>query len=135
MAYYDALITKWGTLSGTTAQKLTAINTATVASAQPAILSVNAIINAIASADFLTLTALQLQQMAFLMAGSTSVNASPGTTIRAVFQSVFSGKATTLANLSALVAPFDNATIPWWQSNGYSSPIGSGDLTAAGGLV
>jgi hypothetical protein len=38
----------------------------------------------------------------------------------------------TLNNLAALVAPFDNPTIPWWQANGYTSPISQGDLDAAG---
>lgn len=135
MAYYDALKTEWATLTGTTAQKLASINAMTVAAAQPAVLSVTAIINAIASADFLALTALQLQQMTFLLAGGASVNASPGTTIRAVFQNIFASKATTLANLSALVSPFDNATTPWWQANGYASPISPSDLSAAGGLT
>lgn len=149
MAYYTALIDAWNSatqppvgvtgtaLTGlTTAQKLAAINAWTVAgSQQKSILSVNAIINAILPADMLSLTATQLQIMALLLAGNGTVDASPGTTIRGVFQSIFSGKTTTLNALSALVAPFDTPTRPWWQANGYSSPINANDLLAAGGLV
>lgn len=141
MAYYSALQSKWATLTGTTAAKLVAVNALTVTAAQPAILQPSAIVDAIASADFLTLTALQLQQMSFLLSGSSTVDASPSTTIRAVFQSIFSGKTTTLANLSALVSPYDNATIPWWQATvaqgggGLSSPVSANDLAAAGGLT
>lgn len=133
MAYYDALIAKWATLNpGTTAAKLTQLNAITVAAAQPAILTVNSIINAIVAADLLSLTAVQLAAMQLLLQGNGSVNGSPGTTVRNVFQSIFSGKATTLANLAALVAPFDNATVPWSQANGYPVPITLNDLVTPG---
>ena len=137
MAYYDALIAKWNTLSGTTQSKLTQINALTVANPQKAILTPSAIINACVAADIASLTASQVALFALLIAGS-SVDASTGTTIRAGVQAIFAGKTTTLANLGALVAPFDNATIPWWQATvaqgggGLSSPVGTGDLSAAG---
>lgn len=133
MAYWDVFVTKWGTLNpGTTAQKLAQLNAITVAAAQPAIVDVNKIKNAIVAADFTSLTQLQVSQMSFLLTGNSVVDASPGTMIRAVFQSIFAGKATTLANLSALVSPFDNATIPWTQANGYPTPASLNDTIAAG---
>jgi hypothetical protein len=146
MAFVDTLISVWTgspsppagvtglTLIGqTTPTKLTRINAWTVVTPKPAMLSVDKIRGAITSADYLALTALQLQQMAFLLQGSTTVDASPGTTIRAVFQSIFAGKTTTLANLTALVTPFDNATTLWLTANGYTNPpLGPADLAEAG---
>lgn len=138
MAYYDALIAKWGTLSGTTAAKLTAVNALTVASPQPAVLLINKVVNAIVAADLIGLTTNQLLALQIILFGNSSVDGSPGTTVRAVFQSIFTGKTTTLGNLSTLVSPFDNATIPWWQATvaqgggGLLGAVGQGDLDKAG---
>jgi N-methylhydantoinase B/oxoprolinase/acetone carboxylase alpha subunit len=131
MAYYDALKAAWNaqgipagasgtaiTGAMTTAQKIAAVNSWTLPSAQRAVLSVNAIINAIVPADFIALSQLQLSQMTLLLGGNQSVDASPGTTIRAVFQSIFAGKGTTLGQLGALVAPYDNATVQWVTAAG-----------------
>jgi hypothetical protein len=136
MAYYDALIAKWATLTpGTTAAKLTQINAATaLAPAVPAVLPPHQLINAIVFADLAALDATQMQRLTLLLSGST-VDVSPNTTIRLGMQSLFAGKTQTLQNLGALVQPFDNRTVPWWQSAGYSSPISEGDLAAAGGLT
>lgn len=141
MAYYDALIAKWGTLSGTTQAKLTTINALTVnGTAQPAIIPTYKIYNAIVPADFTSLTAAN-QQLIRDIFGMGTVDASPGTNVRTVVQNIFTGKATTLANLGALVAPFDTPQIPWWQATvaqgggGLSSPVAPVDLAAAGGLV
>lgn len=131
MAYYDALVAKWQTLSGTTIQKLAAINALTSPSPQLAILTSTQIVNAIAPADLAALTALQVAILTMLLCGGT-VNGSPGTTTRLAFQTIFAGKATTLANLTALVAPFDNAVIPWSIANGYGPTINLNDITPAG---
>jgi hypothetical protein len=133
MAYYDALIAKWATLTpGTTAQKLVQINALTVAaSAEKAMLTPSQILNACVPADLAALTTAQVTLLALLLSGA-SVDASVGTTVRAGVQAIFAGKTTTLTQLGALVAPFDNPTIPWWQANGYTSPIGVGDIGAAG---
>jgi glucose-6-phosphate dehydrogenase assembly protein OpcA len=75
-----------------------------------------------------------------LLQGS-QVDASVGTTVRAGVVAVFNGKATTLAQLGTLVAPFDTPTIPWWQATvaqgggGLTGTIGPADLAAAGGLT
>jgi hypothetical protein len=140
MAYYTALITKWNTLSGTTAQKLATINSLTIAAPQKAILTPSSIINAIAPADLAALSSAQVAMLTLLLQGS-SIDASVGTTIRLAAQNIFAGKATTLAALGALVAPYDNATIPWWQATvaqgggGLNSSVSDNDLIAAGGLV
>lgn len=144
MAYYDALKTAWNSatqpptgvtgtaLTGlTTAQKVAAVNGWTVANPQTANISVSKIIAAIVPADFLALTALQLQELQFLLQSNDFVYAPPGGTVRSVFSSVFSGKTTTLNNLSALVAPFDNATQSWCAANGYPTSGSAGNLSVS----
>lgn len=133
MAYYDLMIAKWATLTpGTTANKLAQLNAATATgTAQRALLSPSSILNAIVFADLAALTQLQVTQLTLLLAGS-SVDASVGTSIRAGIQALFAGKTTTLANLGALVAPFDSPTVPWWQANGYPRAFDLGDVAAAG---
>lgn len=139
MAYYDALIAKWPSVTGANTQaKLDNLNGQTVAVPQKALLAVNDVVNAIAAADVLSLTATQCAQLQLLIGGRDIVDASPGTNIRAAFQSLFVGKATTLAALSALVTPYDtgsNNTQPWTLANGYSRLLGLVDLQNAGGLT
>jgi hypothetical protein len=148
MSYYSALQAAWATSSAsaaalpsgvtgtslfglTTAQKIAAVNGWTVANPQPAMLQPTEVVNAIASADMLTLTATQLQIIALILqTGGGLVDASSGSNNRAVFQSIFASKPTTLANLSALVSPFDNATQLWVTHNGY--PLLSADTGNAG---
>lgn len=140
MAYYDALIAKWATLTpGTTAAKLAQVNAITISTAAvPAIIPVNKIVNAIVAADLLALTTNQLLTLQIILFGNISVDGSPGTTVRTVFQSLFAGKTTTLANLGALVAPYDNGTMPWWQATvaqgggGLVAPVQPSDLEQAG---
>jgi hypothetical protein len=148
MAYYTNLINAWNNVTqpppgvtGTaltalsTANKLVAINAWTVVgAARPAVLTPSQILNAIVFADLVSLTQLQISQLTLLLAGS-AIDASPGTSIRLGIQALFAGKATTLANLGALVAPHDAPPVLWWQANGYTSPINAADLAAAGGLV
>ena len=120
----------------TTDQKLAAINAWTVPTGVPvqALLSPSTILNAIVPADLAALTSPQVAFLTLVLEGST-VNVSLGTTIRTAIQTIFSGKTTTLQNLAALVAPFDNPTQLWWQANGFGSPITQADLAAAGGLT
>lgn len=142
MAYYDTLIAKWATLTpGTTAQKLAQINAITVTNpvAQKTVLAPSSILNAVVFADLASLTQLQVSQLTLLLQGQ-AVDASPGTSIRLGIQALFAGKATTLANLGALVAPFDSPPIPWstapiaQNGGGLNGPVTLNDLTAAGGL-
>jgi hypothetical protein len=145
MAYYTALITAWngatqpptgvtGTaLTGlTTANKLIAVNGWTVVgTAQHAILTPSQILNAVVFADLAGLTQLQVSQLTLLLQGA-QVDASVGTPIRLGIQALFAGKTTTLANLGALVAPFDSPVVPWWQANSYPRAFDLGDVAAAG---
>lgn len=143
MAYYDALITKWATLTpGTTAAKLAQINALAVATGVPAkaMLAPSAILNACVAADLASLTTAQVTLLTLLLQGS-QVDASVGTTVRAGIVAVFTGKPTTISQLGSLVAPFDSPTLPWWQTpvaqsgGGLSGPVTQADLTAAGNLT
>lgn len=138
MAYYDALTAKWATLSGMTTQKLSAINALTVPGpAVPCFLAPTQIVNAIVPADLAALSGTYLQILLILLSGA-SVNASVGTTVRIGVQTIFTGKTTTLSQLGALVAPFDNPQVPWWQAavanngGGLSAPVSQTDLDAVG---
>ena len=145
MAYYTNLINAWNSatqpptgvtgtaLTGlTTANKLIAVNGWTViGSPLKAILSPSTIINAIVPADLAALTNTQVSFLTLVLQGS-SVDASVGTTVRAAIQTIFSGKTTTLSQLGALVAPFDNPPVSWWSANGYPRPFDLGDVAAAG---
>ena len=136
MGYYTALQTAWATSSASsgalpsgvtgtslfglsTANKIAAVNAWMVVVPKPAVLGITSVINAIAPADFLALTATQIAQMQLCLGSDGQVNASPGTTVRAVFQSIFAGKTTTLANLTTLVSPYDNNQVLWTALNGY----------------
>lgn len=127
-------VTGTGLTAGmTTQQKIDAVDgwTVAVAGHLPALLTPSQILNAIVFADLATLTQLQVLQLTLLLSGTT-VDVTSGTIIRAAIQALFAGKTTTLANLAALVAPFDNPTQPWWQSVGFQSPPLLGDAIAAG---
>lgn len=134
MAYYDALIAKWATKSGTTEQKLAAVNADTVPGPPtPLIVPTYKIYNAIVPSEFAALTAANQQLVRDILAMG-SVDASAGTNVRNVLLSKFPSLTGTYANLVALAATYDT-TIPWWQSAGYTSSINKNDLDAAGGLT
>lgn len=138
MAYYDALKDKIGKVSGaTTAEKIEAVNALTVTGpAIAAIVQPSAILNAITPADFAALDALQIAKLTLLLS-SGSVDISSGTTVRQAIQNIFADKAETLANLEALVAPFESPQIPYWKASkdlggaGLTSPVSADDLRAA----
>ena len=136
MAYYTALVTAWGGLTGTTAQKLATANAAVLPTGVPApcILTPSQIINACVPADIASLTTAQVTLLTLLLQGG-SVDASAGTAVRLGIQTIFAGKANTLAQLGTLVAPFDTPTQPWWKANGYPGPFSAPDLAAAGNLT
>lgn len=133
MAYYDALVAKWGTLTpGTTAAKLTQINSITVSgSAVTMVVPTYKIYNLIVAADFTALTAAN-QQLVRDILGMGTVDASPGTAVRSRIVSLFPSGTATFTALSALAATYDTPQVSWWQSAGYSSQISQSDLTVAG---
>lgn len=139
MAYYDALKTKWATLAGTTASKLSQINALTVSGpAVPMIIPTYRVYNLIDLAEFVALTAAN-QQLVRDILGMGTVDASPGTSVRARMVAVFPS-GTTRTALNALAATFDSPAIPWWQATvaqgggALASPVSAADLVAAGGL-
>jgi hypothetical protein len=139
MAYYTALINEWALLTpGTTAAKLAQINAMTVSGSVPTVLNVTGaqLLNCINYTEFKALTAAQQQNLLLmcnvpgqLLGGSSNVAQMADGMLLDYFTN-HSGP--TIVALTALA----QATVqPWWQANGYTSPITQGDLTAAGGLV
>lgn len=142
MAYYDALIAKWATLSGTTQQKLDAINALTVTgSAEPMIIPTYSIYNLIDPTEWGSVSANN-QQIVRDIIGMGTVDASPGTPVRTRLASIFplATFPTTRAALNALAAKYDSPPIPWWQGTiaqgggALNGPVVLSDLQRAGGL-
>lgn len=147
MAYYDALITKWATLTpGTTAAKLAQLNSITVnvaGAAIPMIIPTYKIYNVIDPTEFSALTAGNQQLVRDILSMGT-VDGSPGTSIRARMVAIFSNASgpTRLA-LAAIAATYDSPVIvtPWWQATvaqgggELRGPVALSDLAAAGGLT
>lgn len=155
MAYYDALIAKWATLTGTTSDKLAQINALTVPGP-----TIDVPISSVVS--YLALNGKLFGLSAYAAAppagsNSTAVvaakelvtligspNAGP---FRMSIPTVYSGIHTFLdalvadpntgitsadeANILALAQPM----VPWWQANGYTGLLNQYDLQAAGGLT
>lgn len=161
MAYYDALTAKWATLpsADTTAQKLAAINALAVAG--PSVdVSVSSVVGVlILNGAYQTLKTFAAGSTtgvathdAALAAAQTLINwvtipNAPGLAMSnaTVYAEVATMAAAILAQETAAAGTtgftqgvhdallaLAATTIPWWQSAGYSSPIGSGDLQAAG---
>lgn len=143
MAYYDALIAKWATLTpGTTEAKLAQINALTVTGAAiPLIVPSYEIYECIDPAEFGALTAAN-QTIVRDIIGMGTVNGSPGTKTRARIVALFTNASgpTRLA-LTALAAKYDTPQIPWWkatvaQSGGeLNAPVAPSDLVQAGNLT
>jgi hypothetical protein len=141
MAYYDALIAKWATLTpGTTAAKLAQINAITVAGPTAAlIVPTYRIFNVLDTTEFGALSAANQQRVRDILSMGT-VDASTGTNARALLLSIFGAGTATRAALVALANSIENTTIPWWQATvaqgggGLSSIVTAGDLAAAGNL-
>lgn len=141
MAYYDALITKWGTLSGTTASKLAQINAITVSGAAiPMIVPTYKIYNLIVASEFASLIAAN-QQLVRDILGMGTVDASAGTQVRARIVALFPSGTATFTALSALAATYDAPTVPWSTATtalgggGLVAMVAPSDLAAAGGLT
>jgi hypothetical protein len=155
MAYYDALIARWATLAGTTAEKLAVINSLTV-EGPAADVAVSAVVASLALSG--KLAGLQayaqnppesanpeaLVAARELVALMSSPNAPAFRMSDPVVYAPVQGFLTALtADAATGVTADDHAallalaatTIPWWKANGYASPVSQGDLDAAGGLV
>jgi len=143
MAYYDALKTKWATLTSTTTDaKLAEINALTVQGPS----------RPVPIADVMTYLRsnnlwLPIKASA---AGGTSVGAAAAVDLNSdlrmqTIDMTLPLVSTMLADLvthtlltqdqaNTLVA-MGTPQIPWWQANGYTSPFNANDLEAAGGLT
>lgn len=155
MAYYDALIAKWATLTGTTADKLAQINALTAPG--PIIdVPVSAIVSYLAlNGKLATLTAyaasppqganttaiIAAKELVALIA---SPNAGPfRMSISAVYSGVHTFLDALVSDASTGITAADETKIlalaqpqiPWWQSSGYPGPLNQYDLQAAGGLT
>lgn len=142
MAYYSALIAKWPSVTGATTQaKLDNLNgqTLAVGTPKPLIVSTYEIYNCIVASEFDALTATQQQQIRDILSMGT-VDASPGTNVRARILAVFGVGSQTRTNLTNLATSFDTPSIPWWEATvaqgggGLNGPVSANDLVAAGGL-
>lgn len=132
MPDWTALQQRWATLNpGTTQQKLDQLLAQTATGpAQPMIIPTYRIYNLIDPTEFSALTAAN-QQLVRDIIGMGTVDASPGTSVRARMVALFPS-GTTRTALNALAAAYDSPPIPWWKSAGYDSVITLGDVNAAG---
>ena len=144
MAYYDALIAKWATLTpGTTAQKLAQINALTVTGVVPTTLYVTGdkIANCINYAEFKALTATQQSNVLALCRINGQLLGGSSNTAFLVDGMIIDYFPLAGPTIAALTALAQGAVTPWWQAavaqggGGLSSPVSQADLTAAGGLT
>jgi hypothetical protein len=135
VAYYDALIAEWATLTpGTTAQKLTQINNLKVAGSIPTTLYVTGsqILNCINWTEFAALTpAQQLNVLTLCSIQGSLLGGSANTSfvVDGMIIAYFPLQGSTIAALTALAKA---STVYWWQSAGYPVMINTDMLAAAG---
>lgn len=141
MAYYDALIAKWATLTpGTTEAKLAEINAMTVVGSIPTTIYVSGaeVFNCIDWAEFNALTdARQKNMLAMCAVPGALLGGSAQTSkiLAGMIIAYFSGVGPTIAALTAL-----SRALPWWQATvaqsggGLQAPVAPSDLEQAGGL-
>lgn len=144
MAYYDALIAKWPTLTpGTTAQKLAQLNAMTVTGAVPTALFITGaqLLNCINYAEFKALTATQQANLlALCQVPGALLGGSSNTTfiVDGMVLDYFQVVGPTVAALTALAK---GVTQSWASANGYPDAQAGGggitlvDLANAGGLT
>lgn len=138
MAYYDALIAKWATLTpGTTQQKLDQINAIVVTGSIPATFFVGGdqVFNCIDSTEFLARTAAQQNLILQCVSVPGLLKGGAGSFLGGIFVSVFGVSGATITALTALAKAVSQ---PWWQATvaqgggGLSSPVNAADAAAAG---
>ena len=145
MAYYDALISKWATLTpGTTQQKLDQINALSVTGSVPTsfFTTGSAVLNCINYPEFKgALTAQQqsnLLTMLSIQGPLLGGSANTAFMVAGMVIDYFPLAGPTVASLTALA----KGTVQlWWAvpvasgGGGLSSPVSTNDLLAAGGLT
>lgn len=137
MAYYDALVSKWATLTGTTASKLSQINTLTITGTVPTsfVVSGSQLLNCINWTEFSALTAAQQNNVLALCNNPSITGGSANASIigPGMFLAYFSNHAG--PTVLALIALAQSTVTPWWQANGYPGIFNTNDLVAAGNLT
>lgn len=156
MAYYDALAAKWAELSGTTPEKLAALNAETVPGPRVDVTVPAVIGRLMISGAYLGLA--KFAQDAFIgeaahdaalgsakmLMAQISIPNAPG------FNMSDAENYAAIAGMMAAMVAYPSSgmsaalrddllglcetTRPWWQANGYTSPFSIDDLEAAGGL-
>lgn len=138
-ANYAALATQWASLTpGTTTAKLAQLNGITNTGSIPTTLfSTGAqILNCINWTEFVALTAQQQSNLLMLCLSPGPLLGGSGNTtfmVDGMLLAYFTNHAG--PTITALTALAQAAATPWWQTNGFSQPIGTADLTLAGGLT
>ena len=139
MAYYDALIAKWPTLtSGTTAAKITQINAIKVnGDAVPMIVPSYMVYNLIDSTEFNALSA-DLQQKVRDILFMGTIDVSNGTATRKRIVEIFPNGTITFTALANLAAKYDTPKILWPTATvaqgggGLVGPVNMNDCNACG---
>lgn len=141
MAYYDALVAKWATLTpGTTAQKLAQINAIVVTGSVPTAFYVtgNQLLNCINYAEFKVLTASQQANLLALCQVQGALLGGSSNTSFIVDGMILDYFAVGGLTVAALTALSKGAVMPWWQAGvasgggGLNGPVSDTDLTPNG---
>lgn len=144
MAYYDALVAKWATLTpGTTAQKLAQLNAIVVTGSVPTSFFVTGdqLLNCINYAEFKVLSATDQANVLSICRTPGNLLGGSGNTsfiVDGIIIDKFPGAGPTVAALTALAK---GASQPWWQATvaqgggGLTGPVSNADLAAAGNLT
>ncbi len=144
MAYYDALVAKWATLTGTTQQKLDQINALTITGSVPTSFFTTgaAVLNCIAYSEFKVLTDQQKSNLLNMLAiPGPLLGGSANTAFMVDGMIIDYFLANGPITMAALTALAKAAVMPWWQApvssggGGLNSPVSTNDLLIAGGLV
>lgn len=162
MAYYTALINEWATLTGTTAQKMAAVNAMTVPGPNVDVAVSKIVATLMLDQAFLTLSTFAnsatngnathdaaLNAAKMLMAVINTPNAPQFQMSNATIYGQVKGmldailaQETALAGSTGITQTVHDGlmalaatTIPWWQANGYTSPFNPNDLVMAGNLT
>lgn len=135
MAYYDALIAHWPSVSGAnTEAKLAALNAETVTGAVPTVFSVTAtdLYNAFDAGEWNTLAIANdplVARIKEVLALPGPIPVGAGTIANLYLFNCFASSPATLLKLAALAVA---QVQPWWKANGYPRACDLGDIATAG---
>lgn len=144
MAYYDALIAKWATLTpGTTAQKLAQLNAMTVTGSIPTTFNCTGVqlLNSINYPEFKVLTATQQSNLLLMCACPGSILGGSANTTHMAAGMILDYFPVAGPTIAALAAIAKAVTQTWASANGYPDAQNGGggitlvDLANAGGLT